>query len=237
MQLHLPLETPQPVVAVHRRLRQTFGRRPEAPRLDPASQLIHGMLSVRTRGETSRKVFLRLRQRFPEWQGLEQASFETMWELIGEITLAEKYALHIPRAVQNIISLRGAFDLDFLWDWPVDSALQWLERLPGVGAKIAAATLNFSTLQKRVLVVDTHHLRIARRLKFVGPLASIEDASSLLERQLPADWDAGAFEEHHWLMKRLGQSFCTARGPACGQCPLGDLCAYSTMRPLKHTVL
>ncbi|RCS23864.1 hypothetical protein DUT91_11380 [Phyllobacterium salinisoli] len=214
--------------AVHRRLEQTFGRKPEAPRLDPASQFIHGMLSVRTRDEISRDVFQRLRRRFPDWKGLEEASFEDIWTLIADITLAEKYARYIPRAVQIIIALRSTFDLDFLHGWPADSAQQWLERLPGVGVKIAASTLNFSTLQKRILVIDTHHLRIARRLKLVGPLASIEEGYPLLERQLPADWDAGAFEEHHWLMKRLGQTFCTVRNPSCGQCPLRGSCVHTS---------
>ncbi|KXF76148.1 hypothetical protein ATN84_14690 [Paramesorhizobium deserti] len=227
MQLHLPIEAPQPVEAVHRQLAQTFGRPPERPRLDPASQFIRGMLSVRTHGEVSRDVFQRLQQRFPNWKGLEGASFNEMWNLIADITLAEKYARYIPQAVRNIISLRGAFDLDFLHDWPVRSAMQWLERLPGVGVKIAASTLNFSTLQKRVLVIDTHHLRIAKRLGLVGPPASIEEAYPVLERQLPDNWDAGALEEHHWLMKRLGQTICTARAPSCGQCPLKNLCAYA----------
>jgi len=227
MQLHLPLETAQPVEAVHHRLEQAFDRAPERPRLDPASQFIRGMLSVRTHGEVSRDVFQRLQQRFPKWKGLEEASFNELWNLIGEITLAEKYARYIPQAVQNIISLRGAFDLDFLHDWPAGSAMQWLERLPGVGVKIAAYTLNFSTLQKRVLVIDTHHLRIAKRLRLVGPLASIEEAYPALERQLPDNWDAGALEDHHWLMKRLGQTICTARTPSCRQCPLKDFCVYA----------
>ena len=67
---------------------------------------------------------------------------------------------------------REGSNLDFLGDHPVEQGLRWLEEIYGVGRKIAAATLNFSTLRKRAMVVDTHVLRVLRRfgfVKFFGP--------------------------------------------------------------------
>jgi len=57
------------------------------------------------------------------------------------------------------------------------------------------------------------------------PLDADYDAGhEQLMRQLPDAWDAEDLAELHRLMKLLGQTVCTAHAPACGDCPLRDLC-------------
>jgi endonuclease-3 len=42
--------------------------------------------------------------------------------------------------------------------------------------------------------------------------------------RLPPGWDPGDLDDHHQLLKRLGQTICRADGSRCRICPLKDLC-------------
>lgn len=84
----------------------------------------------------------------------------------------------------------GALDLEFLADWDVEAALQWLDGLHGVGAKIAATVLNFSTLRMRVLAVDTHLQRVGERLGFPRQGADYQQGYDGYARLLPEEWTA-----------------------------------------------
>jgi adenine-specific DNA glycosylase len=113
----------------------------------------------------------------------------------------------------------------------VDQALIWLERLPGVGRKVAAATLNFSTLRRAALVIDTHHLRVLRRLGLIDRRAGTVEAYDRLVPLLPGGWTAADLDEHHQLMKALGQTNCRHAFPICRRCPLRDLCPTAAAGP------
>ena len=84
--------------------------------------------------------------------------------------------------------------------------------------------LNFSTLNKRAMVVDTQVHRVARRLGLVSRSAEPAQSHEALMAMAPNGWAAEDFYELHWLMKGLAQSLCTDSPPACGRCPLNALC-------------
>jgi endonuclease-3 len=83
--------------------------------------------------------------------------------------------------------------------------------------------VNFSTLRRRALCIDSHHLRVAQRLCLV-PRADAATTEERLMRLVPETWDAAMLDEHHSLIKRLGQTLCTFADPKCAQCPLLKLC-------------
>jgi endonuclease III len=118
---------------------------------------------------------------------------------------------------------RGSLDLGFLADAPRAEALEFLESLPGVGRKTAACVLLFS-FDRPELPVDTHVYRVSTRLGLLRPRASFEEAHDAL---LAATGQAGADPyELHVNMLRHGRRLCTARAPACPECPLLRLCPY-----------
>jgi endonuclease-3 len=112
----------------------------------------------------------------------------------------------------------------FPGDADEEMAMQWLVTLPGVGPKIAAAVLNFSTLRKRQLVVDTHLLRVGRRLGVLSAASDYQTGHDDFMRLIPTFWDGDDLSQFHRLMNSLGQGICMAIAPACGRCPLQDLC-------------
>ena len=95
-----------------------------------------------------------------------------------------------------------------------------LQALPGVGRKTANVVLNVAFGQPTI-AVDTHVFRVCNRtgLAFGKTPDAVEAA---LTARIPQRWLAHA---HHWLILH-GRYVCTARKPACGACPVHDLCRY-----------
>jgi endonuclease III len=162
-------------------------------------------------------------RRYPVWDALADAPEADIEAVITGVKYPEKKAPDLKRALQKIRALMGAIDLDFLADWPVEEGLSWLEQIHGVGRKIAAATLNFSSLRRPAFVVDTHVLRVLRRFGFVGANAVAENAYDAV--MAAADgFDADDLFELHWHLKGLGQEACSHGRPRCVSCPLSDIC-------------
>ena len=144
-------------------------------------------------------------------------------------------APQIKAALVAITRAHGRLTLDPLAAMAADRALARLERLPGVGRKVAAGTLDFSTLRKPVLVIDSHQLRILKRLRLVGPRANIAKAHDTIAPAMPPRWIAADLDEHHQLMKALGRSICRNPSPLCHRCPIKDLCpTAATKRPRSY---
>jgi endonuclease-3 len=222
MQIRLAL--PSDLLAVRERLRAVFGPQRAEHRMDPVSQLIKAVISSRTFDQVSWAAFIRLRAAFPDWGPLTLASPSDIEPIIDPVAFAEDKARRLPVLIRVIILKRGELDLDFLAEEPLDEALDWLMRLPGVGVKAAAAALNFSTLERPVLVVDAHVLRVARRLGLIARQDDPRASCEALMAQAPVDWKASAFYELHWLMKAHGQSICSHFEPACSLCALREAC-------------
>ena len=230
MQLALQLDGRQERFAeVDRRLRLHYG--PQGPwlRLDPVSQLVLGMVGGRTYEADSRRAFLALRARYRTWECLRDAPLADLQETIQGVTYAEVKAGRLKAALAAVTQRRGALTLDFLAAWGVGAALAWLESLPGVGRKTAAATLNFSTLEMPALVIDTHHLRVLRRLRLVGQRTTLSEAYDRTVPYLPVHWCANDLDAHHQRIKTLGQDVCRHAEPACGICVLRDLCPSAAL--------
>ncbi|WP_421701124.1 endonuclease III domain-containing protein [Aliiroseovarius sp.] len=233
MQLNLiPDDRTERLTIIHSRLTEHFGLPEPRQPLDPVSQLVMGLIGGRTRGAVSATALTRLRLHYADWESLRDAPVTDIEHMISGVTFAEIEAPWLKAALLEITVMRGALTLDFLAALPVSAALAWLERLPGVGRKTAATVLNFSTLRRRALVIDTHHLRVITRLGLVGHGASMEQAYDRLAPLLPSDWSAAELDAHHQLVKQLGQ--CRPAVPTCSPCPLNDLCAAGRAASQPH---
>lgn len=217
-----------PLAGARARLIAIFGAQRDEARADPISQLVQSLISSQTYDAASAAAFARVQARYRDWRALMHAPEAEVRALIADVTYAEKKAPYMIAALHAVQARNGCLSLENLAGAPIDRALAWLERLPGVGRKIAAAVLNFSTLRGRALVIDTHVLRVAQRLGWISTRAkTAENAYAPLMALIPADWDGDDLYELHWLMKRLGQNICTFAEASCGRCPLRGLCAHA----------
>ncbi|ATY32759.1 endonuclease III domain-containing protein [Sphingomonas psychrotolerans] len=189
------------------------------PRRSPIGALVKSMISGRTRDPVSLAAYDRLVAAFGTPGRVLMAGREEVLRCIGGVTHAEDKAGYVVGALGRIAAERKGFDLSFLATPPIVEALGWLERLPGVGRKVAAATLNASTLDRPVLIVDSHVLRVLQRLGFVDRHAEARTASEAVTAAMP-EWDGGDFLDFHIAIKKLGQRFCRFEAPDCARCPL-----------------
>ncbi len=192
--------------------------------LDPLSELVSSLLSHRTRNADSGAAFKALCARFPDWHAVLDAPTTEVQQAIARVTWPEQKAPRIQSILRAIQAERGELSLGFLADLPVDEARAWLQRLPGVGPKTSAAVLSFSLLRRPALPVDSHHHRVAVRTGLIPAGMAVGPSHVVLAAQLPPEWDAQQVYDNHEVLMLHGQKCCYWRNPACGRCPLLDLC-------------
>lgn len=206
---------------VHGRLLTEYGDPAWRPHLDPVSELVSTILSQNT-NDTNRDVaYERLRARFSTWEQVRDADVDDVIDAIRPAGLANQKGPRIQEALRLITEERGELSLDFLGEWPVDEAKEWLSSIKGVGPKTAAIVLLFS-LGRPAFPVDTHVHRVTRRLGLIGPKVSREKAHDELERLVPSE----DYYPFHLNLIRHGRQVCTSRKPDCPACMLRDLCTY-----------
>jgi endonuclease-3 len=229
MQASFDFGGPSEIAGMRDRLRRAFGPRGRALKRKPIGQLVRSMIGSRTHDEVSERAYRRLVHRYPRWSDMAEAAPKAIETMIADVTFADAKARQIGGALRMIRTSHPDFSLDFLKGLSVDQAMFWLERLPGVGPKVAAATLNFSTLGRDAFVADTHVLRVLGRFGFVDRRAGIETAQDAV-RAATAGWSPEECAELHSLLKYLGQTICRAGKADCSCCPLQARC----MTPRKH---
>jgi endonuclease-3 len=216
-----PVAKVDDVAELHRRLLAAFGR-PAAPaRGDLLGRLIGTIIAQHTSATNARRALGRLRRRYPSWAGVQRAEVAEIGAAIECAGLARTKAPRIKALLEQIAAERGDLDLDFLAHLPVEAAMSWLRRLPGVGQTTAACVLLFA-LGRPVMPVDGGILRIARRLGLAGPRDSQDTVQAILE----AGVAPGAILSWHVNLIRLGRELCRPAEPACPICPLNDRCAH-----------
>jgi endonuclease-3 len=226
MQLQLPLDTDPMLPRIRERLLAVHGPQRGAERQDPTSQLVKALIGTRSPDAASDTAFLQLRRHFSSWDMLPDAQPDAILPLLAEVTHASDKAMRLVDCARLIRDRRGRFDLAFLAGWTADQAMAWLQKLPGIGPEVAATTLNFSSLRKRVFAADTHVLRTSWRLGLVPSPRSSGRALRLLNEHLPDSYDADDLYELRCLLKTHGQRRCHHRLPDCEACPLAEFCAH-----------
>lgn len=93
-----------------------------------------------------------------------------------------------------------------------------LVKLPGVGRKTANVVRSVC-FGHDTIVVDTHVLRISRRLGLTRHKDPVKVEFDLMEILPRSVWNDLSLQFIY-----LGREICDAKKPACGRCPLFDIC-------------
>jgi len=206
---------------VHQRLLDFYGQPVWRNPLPPVDELISTILSQNTNDLNRDRAFESLRQHFPTWEQVRDASPEAVRDAIRPAGLANQKAPRIQQVLQAISGERGSLELDFLAGLPLEESRAWLMKFKGVGPKTAAIVLLFS-LGRPAFPVDTHIYRVTGRIGLLPERMTVEAAHTHLERLLPPE----TYYAAHLNLIRLGREICAARKPACPRCPLCSLCKY-----------
>lgn len=214
-------KAPTPSLAdVSRRLCARFGRPDRCGHEgDPVRNLILTILSQNTTDANRDRAFASLMRQFPRISLLASARPAAVEEAIRVGGLAKAKTKAILSALSRLKRERGKYTLDFLRGDPLPEARAYLTSLPGVGMKTANVLLLFSFGQE-AFPVDTHILRVAKRLRLVPASATLARAALFLEPHV----SRGEHVSLHLNMIRLGREICRSRNPLHAECPLLSVC-------------
>jgi endonuclease-3 len=191
---------------------------------DPLSVLVLGVLSQNTSDVNSGRAWESLMAEFGDWEAIAAATPRRIARAIRSGGLADQKARTI-KAVLRWVAEQGSseagYTLDFLRDLPVDEAEKRLTSVKGVGIKTARLTLLFG-FGHPTFVVDTHVLRVSRRLGLVPEKCGREKAHLLLDALVP---DERKYSGHLHMIAH-GRRTCHPRNPACDACPVRTWCLY-----------
>lgn len=191
------------------------------PGVNPMDELVSCILSQSTNDTNRDRAFAALKMRWPDWQGVVEATTDEVIATIRVAGLANQKGPRIQALLRDIHEQQGAFSIDFLADLPLDEAAAWLTSLRGVGPKTAAIVLCFA-FGRPALPVDTHVHRVGKRLGLIPEKMSAERAHPLMAALVPP-------EQHYSFHIQLimhGREICHARRPDCASCPLTGCCDW-----------
>lgn len=168
------------------------------------------MLSAQTTDKSVNAVTPILFKKYPSLDALNNATLEEIEEILKPIGLYKNKAKNLKGIVKDLIER---------FNYVVPSDKEQLMTLPGVGNK-TAGVIRAEIFKIPDLPVDTHILRIAKRLKLANKDDEPIDVERKLKKIIPEErW----IKSHHQLI-HFGRYFCMARSPKCENCKISDMC-------------
>ena len=168
------------------------------------------MLSAQTTDKSVNAVTPVLFAKYQSLDALNNASLEEIEEILKPIGLYKNKAKNLKGIVKELIER---------FNYAVPSDKEQLMTLPGVGNK-TAGVIRAEIFKIPDLPVDTHILRITKRLKIANKDDEPIDVERKLKKIIPEErW----IKSHHQLI-HFGRYFCSARSPQCENCKISDMC-------------
>ena len=138
--------------------------------------------------------------------------------------LSKVKAPRIKNVLREIFSRNGELSLDSLSSMPIQESLTWLTSIPGVGRKTASCVLLFS-FGRAAFPVDTHVLRVSKKLGLIDKNVSADKSHKILEELV----DESKYYQTHMDMIEHGRNVCKAITPDCKNCILSEICPSASL--------
>ena len=183
--------------------------------------LILTILSQNTTDVNRDRGYAELKNRFPTWEDVLHADVKAIAAAIRLAGLGNQKSRTIKNFLSWLKAEYGELSLEFLHDIETEAALALLCQHKGIGIKTASVTLSFAC-GREVFPVDTHILRISKRLGLIPSNCSAEKAHQVLPSIVPE----GKAYPFHMNLIYFGRQICDARKPLCERCPLTQHCLY-----------
>jgi endonuclease III len=177
----------------------------------PFQLIVATILSAQCTDDRVNIVTRTLFKKYPTARGMAKAGQEDLEREIQSTGFFRNKAKSLRAMAASLVEQHGG---------EVPQSMDELTQLAGVGRKTANVVLGNAFSQNVGITVDTHVTRLSNRLDLTD---HITDAVKIEQDLMPLvphdDWTLWSH-----LMIHHGRAVCTARKPACGQCPLLDHC-------------
>lgn len=179
----------------------------------PFRHLVSGCLSTVTVTKRVVSACVPLYARVSTFAELLALDDDELRDLIRPVAHYNRKTANLKIMCRQIIEQHGG---------EIPSDRESLLKLQGVGRKVADLVMNH-LFSEDSIAVDTHVLRVLRRLEIVEDTTA-EKAADTINAITPAEYKRHA---HEWLIQ-LGMQVCHARSPNCESCVVLKLCPTGT---------
>ena len=177
---------------------------------DPWQLLVATILSAQCTDERVNKVTPELFLKYPSVYALAAVQPQELEPVIHSTGFFRNKARSIVGAARKVVSEFGG---------RVPETMEEILTLPGVARKTANVVLGTAFGKTTGIVVDTHVLRISRRLDLTR-----QDAPEKIEQDLMKIIPQAKWIEFGHQVIWHGRTLCFARQPRCGECLLDPIC-------------
>ena len=202
-------------------LEKRYGIPKKERRVDPLDTLIQTILSQNTNDRNRDTAYQRLKNRFPNWEDVLSAKAREVISAIQPGGLAEQKARRIRELLHWIKRHEGNMNLSFLREMSSEEIKKTIGHLKGIGPKTINCLLLFG-LGREAFPVDTHVLRVGKRLGFIPEEIDAEKAHGWMAPLVPK----GKSMSLHLNLIHFGRSICKANNPQCSNCFLTEECLH-----------
>ncbi len=208
-------------------LERSYGRPNPRSGGSPLDVLIRTILSQNTSDKNSDEAYRRLTGAFSTWESVAAARLGSIEAAIKPAGLFRGKSRTIRALLRYLIERHGRLDRRFLCRMTSERAIAELTALKGIGVKTVSVALMFGCGREDVFPVDTHVLRVSKRIGVLPVRTGAEAAHDVLIRLAPN----GKAPSLHLNMIRLGREICRSRRPLCGRCFLASRCPWPAGHP------
>ena len=168
------------------------------------------MLSAQSTDQSVNKVTTILFSKYKTLNELANANLKDIEEILHPLGLYKNKAQNLLLTCQKLVN-------EYNGKVPFDK--DELQKLPGIGNK-SAGVIRCEVFKIPDLPVDTHILRISKRLS----LANTDDEPIDVERKLKKLIPEDRWIKSHYQLIHFGRYYCLARNPKCESCKMKEFC-------------
>ncbi len=176
---------------------------------NPFELLIATILAAQCTDAMVNQVTRSLFEKYPSPAAYVEASADELEKAIYKTGFYRNKTKSIKSCCQSLIDKHVG---------KVPSTMEELTALGGVGRKTANCVLGVS-FGVPGIIVDTHVRRLAYRMGYTE-----ETDPDKIEQDLMKILSKEKWTRMSHLFAALGRTYCTAKKPACNECPVSDLC-------------
>lgn len=186
---------------------------------NPLNLLIATILSAQCTDKTVNKVTVNLFKKYRNAGDYAKANLRILMGDIKSIGLYRGKARNIKAMAKKIIKN---------FNCKVPDSIAGLTQLPGVGRKTANIVLSNAFKKNEGIAVDTHVMRITKRLGLTNNDNAVKIEVDLLEVVPKIYW--GIFNH---LLVTHGRAICRARNPLHDKCVVRNRCAWYGKKEIR----
>jgi endonuclease-3 len=171
--------------------------------------LVATILSAQCTDARVNMVTPELFKKYRTAQDYVDAPDEELIEIIRSTGFFNNKTKNIKKACESIVER---------FNGEIPGTMEELTTLAGVGRKTANCLLG-NVFDVPGIVVDTHMIRLSRRMGFTTQKDPVKIEFDLMELIPREDWTLFSH-----LITSHGRTWCSARKPMCDECPVADDC-------------